>query len=71
MVSVMKAEQLTDTTIQEPKSEIVIELPNGQRLSCQGYYHASNTRNEKITVLKTGRILGKKQHRCKLNMTFK
>jgi hypothetical protein len=55
----MKAEQLTDTTIQEPKSEIVIELPNGQRVATQGYFHDRDKRGGEIIVLKAGRKLAK------------
>ena len=54
---IMKAEQLTDTTIQEPKSEIVVELPNGQRVATQGYFHDCNQHGEEIIVLKAGRKL--------------
>ena len=55
----MKAEQLTDVTIQEPKSEIVIELPNGQRVATQRYFQDRDKRGGKIIVLKAGRKLAK------------
>ena len=55
----MKAEQLTDVTIQEPKSEIVIELSNGQRVATHGYFHDRDKRGGEIIVLKAGRKLDK------------
>lgn len=53
----MKAGELTDTTIAQPKSQIVIELPNGQRIATNDYWHGRNGKGEPIIVIKAGRKL--------------
>lgn len=53
----MKAEQLTDVTIELPKANIVIELPNGQRTSCTGFWVQKDKNSKPILVVKSGRKL--------------
>ena len=55
----MKAEALTDSTIELPKSRIVIELPNGQRTAATGFVIRTDRRGEPIIVIKYGRKLTK------------
>jgi len=52
----MKLEELTDTCIQEPKSSLVIELPNGQHLPTKSYKHSTNTKGEPIVIVLVGKI---------------
>ena len=53
----MKLGELTDTSIQESESHIVIEMPNGTRMSTIDYYHDQNKRGEDIIVIRAGRKL--------------
>lgn len=55
----MKAGEIIDAAIQENKSDIVIELPNGQRIATTGYYHSDNKRGEPVIVITAGRKVGK------------
>lgn len=55
----MKLGELTDVSLELPKAQIVIELPNGQRMATGEYYHDSNKRNEPIIVIKAGKKIGK------------
>lgn len=51
----MKAEELVETVLNEQKSEIVVELQNGQRISTQAYFHDTDKRGAQIIVLKAWR----------------
>jgi len=51
----MKSEKIIDALIQEPKSEIVIELSNGQRISSNKYIHSTNKWGDPIIVITAGR----------------
>ena len=55
----MKIGELTDTSIEEPKSPVVIELSNGQRISTNDYYHCSDKAGNPVIVIKAGRKLTK------------
>ena len=55
----MKASEITDATIELPNAQIVVELPNGQRVATSNYYHDDSARGEPIIVVKTGRKLTK------------
>jgi len=51
----MKAADLTDITIQEPKAQIVIELGNGQFVSTANYYVDTNKSGGPIIVIQAKR----------------
>ena len=51
----MKAEALTDTTIQLPKARVIIELPNGQHTAVTGFIVDSDRRGDTVITLKTGK----------------
>ena len=51
----MKAGSITDATIDEPRSEVVVQLPNGQRMSVLNYYHDRNESGNYILVLAAGK----------------
>ncbi len=53
----MKAEDLTDDTIQHPKARVVVELPNGQQVTVISCFIEWATNNDIILLLKTGRKL--------------
>lgn len=53
----MKAEALTDSTIELPKANIVVELPNGQRSSATGFWVRQDKNGKPIIVIKSGRPL--------------
>lgn len=53
----MKAEALTDASIEIPKANIVVELPNGQRTSATGYWVQEDKNGKPIIVIKSGRNL--------------
>jgi hypothetical protein len=53
----MKAETLTDVTIEIPKANIVVELPNGQRTSASGFWVQEDKNGKPIIVIKSGRKL--------------
>ena len=53
----MKAEALTDVSIEIPKANIVIELPNGQRTSATGFWVQEDKNWNKVIVIKSGRKL--------------
>tara|TARA_R110000822_G_scaffold304928_1_gene430344 strand:+ start:461 stop:628 length:168 start_codon:yes stop_codon:yes gene_type:complete len=48
----MKAGELTDVTITESGASIVVELPNGNKISTTGFYYDTNGRGEPIIVIK-------------------
>jgi hypothetical protein len=53
----MKAEALTDATIELPKSRILVELPNGQRTSATGFVISEDRHGELIIIIKSGKKL--------------
>ena len=57
----MKLSEITDATIDEPNSQLVVELPNGQRMATSGYYFDQSESGSWILVVRAG----KKQKKCK------
>ena len=57
----MKLSEITDETIDEPNSQLVIELPNGQRMATSGHYFDQSESGNLILVVRAG----KKQKKCK------
>ena len=53
----MKVEALTDISMELPKANIVIELPNGQRTTATGYWVREDKNGRDIVVIKSGRKL--------------
>lgn len=53
----MKAEALTDSTIELPKANVVIELPNGHRTTATGFWVRQDKNGKDIIVIKSGRNL--------------
>lgn len=53
----MKAKELTDVTLDIPNANIVIELPNGQRTSCTGFWVQEDKNSRPILVVKSGKKL--------------
>jgi hypothetical protein len=51
----MKAEALTDSTIQMPKAQIVIELSNGEMVTATGFVIGDGKGGEPTIVLKAGK----------------
>lgn len=39
------------------KPQTIIELPNGQQVSTNNYYHSDNKRGEMVIVIKAGKKL--------------
>jgi len=39
----MKIGELTDSSIEEPKSQVIIQLHNGQELATTEYYHSTGS----------------------------
>ena len=53
----MKAEALTDSTIELPKSRIVIELQNGQRKIATGFVIRKDKSEQPIIIIKEGKTI--------------
>lgn len=53
----MKLERLTDISIEEPKTQVVIQLPNGQLVSTLDYKFDLSKKGDPIIIIKTGRKL--------------
>jgi len=55
----MKIGELTDISICESDSQLVIELPNGQRISTNGYSFGESGNGDGVVILKAGRKISK------------
>jgi hypothetical protein len=51
----MKAGELTDSTIEMPKANIVIELPNGQSTAVTGFWVRQDRNGKDVIIIKSGR----------------
>ncbi len=51
----MKASELIDVCIQEQKSQIVVVLPNGQRMATTEYQHSTDKSGNPVILIITGR----------------
>lgn len=57
----MKAGELTDITIEEQSSPVVIELPDGKQITTTGYYCGTDKRGGSVIVICAGKQKGKKK----------
>ena len=55
----MKSGEIVDAAIEDPSQEIVIELPNGDKIATTDYIHGSNKRGDPVLIIKCGRKLAK------------
>ena len=53
----MKLEEIVDVAIQESKTQVVIELENGQRRATKDYYFDTDKSGKNIIVIRTGRYI--------------
>ena len=53
----MKAEALTDSTLDLPKARIVVELPNGHKATATGFIIREDDRGDPVIIIKAGRKL--------------
>jgi len=51
----VKLQELIEICLEEPKSQLVVELPNGNRLTTQEYRIDLNGRGEPIIIILTGK----------------
>lgn len=51
----MKAEALTNSTIELPAAQIAVELPNGETVAATGFIVRSDERGERVIILKAGK----------------
>lgn len=54
----MKASELTDITIEEPTSPVVIETPDGKQMTTTGYYCGTDKRGDPVLVICAGKKKG-------------
>lgn len=50
---------LVDDLLSMPKAQIVIQLPNGQRIATNDYHHDINGAGQTVIVIQAGRKLDK------------
>ncbi len=55
----MKVGELIDVAIDEPKSQLIVELHNGQRIATNSYYHSEDKSGNPVIVIKAGRKIAK------------
>lgn len=51
------AADLTEDLLTMTKPQIVIELPNGQKMATENYYHDEDGNGKMVIVIKAGRKL--------------
>jgi hypothetical protein len=51
----MKAEALTDSTIELPEARVLIELPNGTRRTATGFIIREDTDGSPAIIIKAGK----------------
>lgn len=52
----MKAEAITNSTIEIPKAKIIIELPNGKMVAATGFIIRGDQFGEPIIIIKAPRV---------------
>ena len=52
---VLKIGELTDVSIQEQNSPVVVEMPNGHQVTTTGYHFGTDKRGNPVIIIRAGK----------------